>query len=705
MTRLQLRSQVFQWTTNPLLQALCFLVLGKVVFDSLSPGIEIITLCFLLLVLFGSMLIWSDWVVEKSGKSIQILRQISFWLSFAGIGMGLAAFQSDTQTIPANTSFLCRIDENFGSNGPEKIRCQAFVEKIKTNKGWQNYDGKVLLQFSGIGNQTFQNGDRILVGKELSEIEKPSIPGQFDAKKYYNRKGIGFQVFVSANDFSSAGQPDPNRLVYFSHQIRFWMENKINQLSIEPDDGFMLSALVLGIRRKIDPELKSAYSAAGVTHILAVSGMHVGLIFVFLTTILGWVKRFQYGQTAFSVMVIGLLWLYAMVTGLSPSVLRAVTIFTIIQIGELLKKPGLPINGLCLGTIILFLLDVEIVYDVGYQLSFAAVYGILSFDKPIKELVSFKNKVLRFFWESTSITISATLATFPLIVYYFHQFPVYFLMANLVAVPVSNGLIYCGIALILTSFLPGLAHGVAWVIHFLIFCLNQFVLWIAGLPFSTLDQIYIPNWAIFLLLGFLVFLQLWILRTKYKMLVYSLFFLLLYSIGILGYQIYLWKRPQVNYAFRTKKDWMIASLQGRTAQLTLLASDTSKGQNSFEIKSLREGFHLHQISSFCKKGIIISQSKKDDKKKSILVVESGKRFLFLGNYLKMDTTIQQKLPVDFLIVQQAGFKTIENALKGIEPKEIWVDWNERTLKNWSALNHSYKVVNFRANRFQTVALN
>ena len=696
---LQYRSQVFQWTTNPLLQALIFLILGKVMFDFWEPIWQITVSIFLTLSVFWSILLFHSKTNEKIGNKIRIIRQIVAWLIFVSLGLCISVIQHSETTKVSSSSFTCRIYENYGNNGSGKVRCLASVEKIQSKNSWQAINGHVLLQFNDPEASTFQNGDRLLIGKELTEIEKPSIPGQFDAKQYYHRKGIDYQIFVSPADFKKIYPSRPNPVILFSHQIRIWMENQINKLSIEQNDGFMLSALLLGIRRKIDPELKAAYSAAGVTHILAVSGMHVGLIFGFLSRILGWLKRFKNGNIAFSLIVIGLLWLYAMVTGLSPSVLRAVTIFSIIQLGEVFKRPGLPVNGLCLGTIILFLFDCEIIYDVGYQLSFAAVYGIISFERPIRDLIKTKSKVSKFLWESCTITIAATLATFPLILFYFHQFPIYFLLANLVAVPISNALIYCGIALLVASPIEVLANGAAWVIHFFIFCLNQFVVWISKLPLSTIEQIYIPTTSLLLLLGFLIFLQFWILKHRYKMLVYSLFFLLLYALSILLYQIFLWNRPAQSYAIRTKKDWMISSIQGRKATLILLTADTIKSQSSFEINSLKEGFHLTEVASYCKKGTSVSINKKTPQKSSTLVLEKGKRFLFLGNYLKIDTSVAQKLPVDYLIVQQAGLKSLENALAGFEPKEVWVDWPGSTVEQWKARKPNVRVVNFRSNRF------
>jgi hypothetical protein len=245
---------------------------------------------------------------------------------------------------------------------------------------------------------------------------------------------------------------------------------------------------------------------------------------------------------------------------------------------------------------------------------------------------------------------------------------------------------------------------VAWIIHLSIFCLNQFVVWIAKLPFSTLEQIYIPAPSLFLLLGFLIFLQFWILNTRYKMLIFSLWFMLAFSVSILCYQTYLWKRPKQTYVIRTKKDWMLSTIQGRKASLTLLASDTIKAQNSFEIKSLKEGFHLMDVASFCQKGKVVSPNKKSVLKQSTLVLEKGKRFLFLGNYLKMDTMVQSKLKVDYLIVQQIGLKTLDNALAGLAPKEIWVDWPGQKVEAWKSQNPNMKMLNFRSNRFQSLEL-
>jgi len=695
---------VFQWTTNPLLQTLCFLVLGKVSFDfwkieiSFSFGFLVVSL------LTSCLLLWNSWLINSLRFKIRIARQFSFWVFFFFIGICCSNFQHRNLEPISNIGFLCKIDESYGDAGNGKIRCVATVEKIHQNDVWKPLQGKVLLQFSDARNRSFQNGDQILIGKELVEIEKPTIPGQFNAKEYYRRKGIDFQVFVSKNDFEIGATAKPNPIILFSHQMRFWLENKINLLSINQNDGYMLSALLLGIRRKIDPELKAAYSSAGVTHILAVSGMHVGLIFGFLSLILGWLKRLQFGHILFSITVIAMLWLYAMVTGLSPSVLRAVTVFSIIQFGDVLKKPGLPINGLSFATILLFIFDVEIIYDVGYQLSFAAVYGIISFERPIRDLIRTKNIVTTFLWKSCAITVAATLATFPLILYYFHQFPVYFLLANLVAVPISNCLIYCGIALIIASPFQLLAQLVAKLIHALLFLLNEFVIWISKLPFSTIEQIYIPGSLLFLLLGFLIFLQLWILRSRYKMLFYSLIFLFLYYLGLSSYQIFLWKRPVQTFAIRTKKEWMISTIQGRKASITLLGSDTLKEQSSFEIKSLKEGFHLLEVASFCRPGAIFSQNKKAPEKRSMLVMEKGKSYLLLGNFLKMDSTTKKKLDIDCLIVQQAGFKTIENALAGINPKEIWVDWPPGSVKRWELKHSEYKILNFKSIRFQPLEI-
>lgn len=694
---------LFHWTENPLLAFLVFAVAGKVMVDSTNfPSAWLIPAGFLLIGLsFAATL--SSLAVKFRGQ-IDAIRRLLFYSLFFFIGATLACCHFEPQNIPKHQAFVALIQEEYGPTATGKIRCLARLEAIKSINGWQKESGKVILFLDGVSG-AFPNGTRLVIAQPLVQIERPTIPGQFDAKAYFARQGIHYQNFVPSFTYQFISPSNPDFFRSKALIFRGWLENQFLRYLPDKNDSYLLSGLLLGLRRNLDPELKVAFSAAGISHILAVSGMHVALIFVFLQVVFGRLKSLKNGNLLFSVFVLSSLWFYALLTGLSPSVLRAVTIFSLFQLGDLLKKPSWPINSLCLATLVLMAFDSNIVYDVGYQLSFAAVYGIVSFQRPFQELVQPQNIILKYFWNGTSVTIAATLATFPLILYYFHQFPVYFLVANLVAVPISNGLIYAGIGLLLVSPFPPVAHFVGWAIHWIVSLFIALVQGISHLPHATLQSIFFPVWfLVFLFLG-LIFLQVWLKVEHAPYLKMSLVALCCFLVSFLGYNLFLWNRPATTYIMRTGDEWMLAFVKGRSAHISRLGSGEIKTDRSFESKALKEGLHVLDVQSSANAGLPISIHSKDSTRKSVLVWQSGRTFLFLRNFMDLAENPVSEIPIDFLIVQSVGEKTIHNALLQFHPKEIWVDWSEKQMEKWRNMDFAKRIPirNFRKSRF--VALN
>lgn len=693
---------LLHWDENPLLPLLVFATVGKIVFDHFHlQTLLVLGLGVALLVLaIGIQMAIRR---SKNPQKIAPFRSILSCGLFLFMGTTVASLQSKPENIASHSAYTARIQEEFGPTASGKIRCLALIEKIKTDQGWEPISEKGILFLDGNPGD-FANGTQLVVSKQLTDIETPTIPGQFDAKQYFGRQGIRFQQFIPKGQFQFLSEKKPQWLRSKALWTREWMATTIRNSMPEEGDAHLMSALLLGVKRNIDPELKVAFSAAGISHILAVSGMHVGLIFIFLLWTFSWLKSIKGGHYLFSITIISCLWFYALITGFSPSVLRAVTVFSILQAGELLRKPSWPINGLCLATVILFCFDSNLVYDVGYQLSFTAVYGIVSFQRPIQQLFWTKNKVLAYFWNGTALTLAATLGTFPLILYYFHQFPVYFIFANLIAVPLANFIIYGGIGLLVLSPFPAIGQWLGWIIHWLIALFTGFIKLICTLPFSTIQSIFFPIWFLGFLFAGLIFFQLWLRLEKEKMLRFGLLCLCTFLFSFLGYNLYLWKRAPSTYVIRTKNEWMLAGIQGRQASLVRLGSEEVKGDKSFETKALKEGLHVLDVQSFSNPGIDFSFDAKDSSRKSSLVFQSGKSFLFLGNYLKIKNKLDTKIQIDHLVAVSQGSKSIQKALAFFEPKEIWVDWSDQKEKEWrqSGQFASIQVRNFKRNRFQRI---
>jgi hypothetical protein len=191
-----------------------------------------------------------------------------------------------------------------------------------------------------------------------------------------------------------------------------------------------------------------------------------------------------------------------------------------------------------------------------------------------------------------------------------------------------------------------------------------------------------------------------ILTEKLKTLRMALVFLFLFGLSFSGYQWWLLSRPTTLYALRTKKEWMLGKRFGRESDLTLLASDTLKDQTSFEVKAMKEGFHLVAMNSFAEPGFQADPFNVEGKNK--VLVKEGRRFFILDQYPKFKESSSAKIPIDILIVRNAGIKSLENALVALEPKEIWVDWSEKAEASWNRNRNAAKVLNFRHVRYREI---
>ena len=202
------------------------------------------------------------------------------------------------------------------------------------------------------------------------------------------------------------------------------------------------SALLLGYRENLDKELVKSYASAGAMHVLAVSGLHVGILYLLLTRIFSFlkkVKKVKNGKFILTILIVSFLWFYAIMTGLSASVMRATTMFSFIVIGnELLNRKTSIYNTLAVSAIILMIINPFIVYQVGFQLSYVAVVGIVYLQPKLNRLFYSRYKLVRGVWAITCVSLAAQIATFPLSLHYFHQFSTYFFISNLIVIPASS---------------------------------------------------------------------------------------------------------------------------------------------------------------------------------------------------------------------------------------------------------------------------
>ena len=333
-------------------------------------------------------------------------------------------------------------------------------------------------------------GDIIACLKTPFPIQSPKNPHEFNYSAYMARKGIHHQLFLDNTEFKYVGNQPANRLMELSHEARQYFKKSLFTFIPKKSSRDIALALILGIKDDLDKDLKAAYSAAGAMHVLAVSGLHVGIIHMLLSWSLGFLKKYKFGRGLFLLLSLSSLWSYAFITGLSPSVLRAVIMFSVVLIGNNTLRFHNIYNSLAVSAFLILLYNPFMLMEVGFQLSYAAVLGIVYLQPKIFGLLAIKNILLNKIWSITCVSIAAQVATFPIGLFYFHQFPTYFLVSNLIVIPAAFIILMNGLAVLLFSMINDYtAYWLGRLLDLLIDFLNEAVLLLNQLPVSLIDWI------------------------------------------------------------------------------------------------------------------------------------------------------------------------------------------------------------------------
>ena len=338
-------------------------------------------------------------------------------------------------------------------------------------------------------------GAKIHVKGAFYPISKPSNPKTFNYKKYLARQDIYAHAFVTAKDIKVVEQTTPNRLVALAGHIRNKATETIDLYVPETRENAIVKALLLGVKDFLDNELRHMYASAGAMHVLAVSGLHVGIIYLLLQMVFGKLAdQGTWGKMFFGILSISFIWIYAMITGLSPSVLRAATMFSLLALSQMVSKESNIYNTMGFACFTLLLFDPYLIYAVGFQLSFAAVFGILYFQPKLYNLLAFRTWLLDKAWAITCVSVSAQIATFPLGLFYFHQFPTYFLLANLIVIPGAFLLIIVGFCMVISEIiLPPFSALLGRVLYLLTWMMNECISYIDSIPYSLIDWIHLDK--------------------------------------------------------------------------------------------------------------------------------------------------------------------------------------------------------------------
>lgn len=370
-----------------------------------------------------------------------------------------SAYEADIKTLPEKRS--------------KSIRYEARITRIRTPEKWVNVDLKALISINQEVAIIPGPGNRLIVNGTLERPMAAANPMQFDYRGYLRNKGIVWTDYLDGRSFQLIPAADHAFfLKQWSTGISKWAADVL-KANVDDDAAYgLIKAMLLGRRDDLRSDQVSDYTTSGTVHILSVSGMHVAIIFLVITYLLGWMKRWPLGKMLYLTLIIALLGFYALVTGLPPSVQRATLMCIVFVVAEVFSRKHNAMNTLAFSALLILLVDPAALYDVGFQLSYLAMSGIFFLYEPLNSVFTPANKLLKFVWQISALSFAAQLATFPLSLFYFHQFPSYFWLVTPFVIAFTNVLLPAALVLLLLStlhvfWLQLIVNKVVWLSAYL----------------------------------------------------------------------------------------------------------------------------------------------------------------------------------------------------------------------------------------------
>ena len=545
-----------------------------------------------------------------------------------------------------DSSYLVvRIDEPLVEK-TKSFKANGYVESVLQNGNSISCKGKMLLYFSkDSGKNDLHYGDKILVNKNLQTIKNSGNPGAFNYQRYAAFQQIFHNVFLKEKDWvilNGAGGKHINHLKQFIFSAREYVLTVLRKsVGAGKDELSIAEALLIGYTNDLDKDLVQAYSNTGVVHIIAISGMHLGLIYVMLVWLFAKIPLVNKSKLLQVILILSCLWLFSLLTGAGASVLRSAVMFSFIALGNSFSKKASIYNSLAASAFVMLCYNPYYLWDVGFQLSYLAVLGIVIFQKPIYNCLYLKNKWVNKLWELVSISTAAQLLTFPACIYYFHQFPNLFLITNIIAVPLSGIILYTEIALVALSWIPFAGLYLGKLVAGLVWSMNKLILWVNDLSFAVWDKIPSTVLSTWLLYAVVIGLSGWLISRNKKSFLFGICCLFVFT-GMNAYNRWQFSHQQKLIVYNIPQHQAIDFVSGTNYQFagdSILLEDG--GLQNIHLKPGR---------------IALQQNKKVDTistifQQKIFYQFNNKRILVIDEPLMIES-LTKRMDVDLIIISK-----------------------------------------------------
>lgn len=548
------------------------------------------------------------------------------------------------------------------SKKTNSYKAEASILAIQNGKYWKAQKGKVILYFSKTADlQKLDYGTVIVTTKPLQPIVNAANPGAFQYKRYTLFKGITHQLYLSEQEYSVADTQLKNNVVAFLFKARKTALATLQQYIPNQRERGVAEALLLGYRDELDRGLVQMYSNTGVVHIIAISGMHLGLIYGIILLLIRPFRKYKYVTLASPFITIAFLWAFTIMVGATASVVRAALMFTFMAAAETLRRTTNVYNTLSASAFCMLCFQPFLLWDLGFQLSYTAVLGILILFKPINNSWLPENKLLQKLWQMCAVTISAQLLTLPLSIYHFHQIPNLFLLSNIIAVPLGSIILIGEILLVAATPFSIIAAWMGKGVNDCLFYLNEYIIWIDAFRFSATDGIYITWLQAIILYGCIGLGIAWSLKANKKYFSAMLSCALLFAV-IHAYRAYQQQHQQKIIVYHIPGNTAIDFIHGKQFFCV--------GDEAILKKGFLQSFHLK--ASRIQHGLSWNPS--------LSYLHQTENYFSFGNMRlvqhkgeSLPLQVNESIPIDVLLIRKGARAKLADIIKPYSAKWVVID--------------------------------
>lgn len=685
---------MFKWHTYPFVRLVVPLIIG-IIFScyfkiSETQFYVFFALCFIL----SCCLLFLHFKHTASLKTILYGNVLS--LLFIGIGVNLTYINDETHradyfgklNLDAPQIVIGEITDvtPTANNMRLTVATSRLVLSDSSKQKIKSVIGNLLIYTPKDSLSAFFVGQEIAVNCKPNKITTLHNPFEFDFAQFWHTKNIHYQCFVSTDAIKIFTASPKKDIFSASAALQTQLSDWLQPYLKTPNEFYVGTALILGAKNTEGSDIKNAYIQTGAMHILAVSGMHIMLLWMALKWLVGlFIKNKKANSLIGTLGGLAVIWIFACVTGLGASVLRATVMATFLGLGSLTNRKANAVNMLAASSFFLLVINPNYLFDIGFQFSYLAVLSIVVFYPYIFKWFFFPSRILRALWEITALGLSAQILVTPLSLLYFHRFGTYFWLTGLLAIPVSTVALYAGLLVFLFHWIQPLAWCAGKIFYVCVYLMNTIILKTNALPFGSISGVYLSLFTVVIIYLIIFFTYSGIYQKKLRAWNPALLsILVLTSFGAFKFQT---KTHSAICIYNTPNKTLIDIFSENTC-LTITNIDTFNTQQQKQLDRA-----THNLREYKNVNHFFLVPTDDSMHVNKIGYANGVLFGMRERWLLVSEPIEKftQTPIENIILANNVTVSMDSIQKYFSPKKIIIDATNRTETAENFLNDCHRL--------------